>query len=748
MKRIATLTFHRASNYGAMLQTMALEHTLNSFPDVQAEVLDYRCEAVESGYRPWHLYQKNLKQVLLMSYLFFPRWIRNHKFAKFLKQNISLSEKSYHKKNVSEAESNYDCFFTGSDQVWSPVCTNGDKTYFLDFVRDSKKKVSYAASFGFDKMSEEYEEHFGNLLRQLSYVSIREKQNCSIIEKLDIENSDVHIDPVFLLKKAEWEAIAKKPKLEDYILIYLLQPSPQMIAFGKELAEKTGKRLVTLNPNGHGEKGIKNIMTAGPEEFLGWICYADYVLTNSFHGLAFSILFHKNFWLEYQGQAFKANSRLKNLVELFQLENCVWSPENASQLGRKVDFDALDKVVQEQREHSFHYLKKIVYVNEKEKIVSVASKTKETCCGCGACQLICPTKAIMMEQDKEGFYYPKVSSNECISCGLCMKKCFMGKEKQRIEGQLFYAARQKNKEERKKSRSGGVFYEMALKILQQGGVVYGVGYDNAFRAVHKRATTMEECKEFRGVKYVQSPAWRVFLAVMEDLSNGKMVFFSGTPCQVNGLKTMLAQKKVDMSQLICCDNVCHGVPSVKIWEDYLKYIQKKTGKTIVSVCFRNKAFGWSSHKESFWFDDNSVMHADMFARLFWKDLMLRPSCYECSYSNYNRVGDITIGDFWGIEKVEELFADGTGVSVCMINTEKGLHLWNEIQAKLETRECRKEECLQPNLQNSTKKPSLRETFWKDYQKKGFAGVVSSYAMVSYRERIAQKIKNIGKNVIN
>jgi len=208
-----------------------------------------------------------------------------------------------------------------------------------------------------------------------------------------------------------------------------------------------------------------------------------------------------------------------------------------------------------------------------------------------------------MEPDALGFLYPIVDKEKCVDCGLCEKVCQFNDNYDRslnLERPIAYAARHKNIDEVMKSRSGAAFVAISDYVIENGGVVYGAGYRDHFRVVHKRAATKEERDEFRGSKYVQSDLTGVFKQVKDDLKEGLLVLFSGTPCQTAGLNAYVGTKL--RKNLVLVDIVCHGVPGPYLWRDYIAYLEKKQGDEIVIVNFRDKElFGWTAHKESYLF---------------------------------------------------------------------------------------------------------------------------------------------------
>ncbi len=348
------------------------------------------------------------------------------------------------------------------------------------------------------------------------------------------------------------------------------------------------------------------------------------------------------------------------------------------------------------------------------------------CCGCTACASICPHAAIMMKPDALGFLYPEVNMDKCVDCGLCEKVCAFNDDYDtsvNLPCPDTYGARHKDINEIETSRSGAAFISISDKILERGGVVYGCGYKDHFMVAHKRATTKEERNEFKGSKYVQSDLSGVFRQVRDDLRNGLLVLFSGTPCQTSGLNSFVGKKF--RNNLFLIDIVCHGVPSPYIWRDYLTYLEKKQGKEIVWVNFRDKQeYGWEAHKESFKFKGGDKMS---FSFSFYNPIMFRRSCTNCHFCNTKRPSDITIADFWGWEKTDPDFnSDDKGCSLLLVNTEKGRALFEEAKEDLYIIPALFEDCLQPNLRYPTHEHPKREAFERDYARFGFRYILAKY----------------------
>ena len=378
-------------------------------------------------------------------------------------------------------------------------------------------------------------------------------------------------------------------------------------------------------------------------------------------------------------------------------------------------------------------------------MIQITDKSK--CCGCTACASICSHQAITMKPDALGFLYPVVDEDKCTDCGLCEKVCAFHADYDKSSNLLepdVYAARHKKKEEIERSRSGAMFVAVSDWVLAQGGVVYGAGYADHFRVVHKRATRCQERDEFRGSKYVQSDLNDVFLQVAKDLKDGMLVLFTGTPCQTSGLRSFLKSKRVNTEKLYLVDIVCHGVPSPYYWRDYLAYIEKKQGKKVTSVNFRDKSqLGWAAHKESFTFD-NGITYTYTYTYTFYQHIMFRRSCGACHFTNLQRPSDLTLADFWGWQKVDaSINADDKGVSLVLVNTIKGQELFDAIKHEMDYIKTDTIKCLQPNLQYPSEIHPMRDSFEKDYQKRGFVYVAKKYGDLGWRykmRRLKQKCR--------
>lgn len=326
---------------------------------------------------------------------------------------------------------------------------------------------------------------------------------------------------------------------------------------------------------------------------------------------------------------------------------------------------------------------------------------KDICTGCTACMNICPKQCISMKQDNSGFEYPEINTSQCIDCGKCENCCPVLNEKGRYVLPLVFAAYSLNESMRMESSSGGVFSEIAKNILGKKGIVYGAVYNENFEIEHIAIKNTHDLLKLRGAKYAQSRLGTTYRDILGDLSSGQFVLFSGTPCQVAGLKMFL---KKDYDNLFCVDFVCHGVPSPMVWKEYIKYRMREDGenKIPLAINLRNKKTGWSKYGYSNVFQYaegrvHSIKSSDsLFMKLFVGDYINRKSCASCFFKGYGRISDITLGDFWGIWDIAPEMDDDKGTSLVLVQSDRGKRIWSEIKEKMVTKEVSLEEASKEN----------------------------------------------------
>lgn len=333
--------------------------------------------------------------------------------------------------------------------------------------------------------------------------------------------------------------------------------------------------------------------------------------------------------------------------------------------------------------------------------MNIESKLKQKnlkCSGCTACFAICPKDAITMQADLEGFKYPVIDKSKCIDCGLCCKVCSLENMYGNFgEDKTSFACSAKDENFAKQSSSGGVFAILANMYIQEQAAIYGAAFDYNWNVCHIRVDKKDELKRLYTSKYVQSDMGNTFRQVKSDLDNGKKVLFAGTPCQVAGLKTYLQK---DYLNLLTVDFICRGVPSPLVWQRYIDELEQNLNSKITEISFRDKKDGWKNFNFKLITDNGNVFyekHGDnIYIKGFLKDLYLRPSCYDCKFKTLKRESDITLADFWGIEKIIPDMNIDKGVSLCWPSSKKGKRALADVLKQTDYYEVKLKEAIRHN----------------------------------------------------
>lgn len=409
-------------------------------------------------------------------------------------------------------------------------------------------------------------------------------------------------------------------------------------------------------------------------------------------------------------------------------------------------------------------------------------KDKKDCCGCHACATVCAKHCITMKSDEEGFLYPVVDKDTCTDCGLCEKVCPVINQDEPRKPLKVYAAKNKNEKIRHQSSSGGIFTLLAEKVINEDGVVFGAQFDKDWNVIHAWTDTIEGIAAFRGSKYVQSTIGDTYREAREFLKQGRKVLFSGTPCQIAGLKKYLCK---DYDNLLTVDVVCHGVPSPLVWRTYLeetrKQIRAKSGvgknsvsssidelPVITGISFRDKTNGWKKYGFSLRYAaseaaENTVsaplykeekemlqpFTENVFMQGFLANLYLRPSCYTCATRSGKSGSDISIADFWGVQNYYPKFDDDKGTGLILINSEKGKEVYNMVDAQNVV--AAYEQGLQGNpcLEHSVRLTAFSNMFWNEYSVKGLIVVnaIVDKMRPSFYTCFVDILKRLTKNFI-
>lgn len=371
-------------------------------------------------------------------------------------------------------------------------------------------------------------------------------------------------------------------------------------------------------------------------------------------------------------------------------------------------------------------------------------KDKKDCCGCHACATVCAKHCITMQTDEEGFLYPIVDREACTDCGLCEKVCPVINQSEPRKPLKVYAAKNKNEEIRRQSSSGGIFTLLAEKVIGEGGVVFGARFDEDWNVIHSWTDTIEGIAAFRGSKYVQSTIGDTYREAKDFLKQGRKVLFSGTSCQIAGLKKYLGK---DYDNLLTVDVVCHGAPSPLVWRRYLKDLNSNDSM-ITDVNFRSKKRGWRNYsyliqsQGGVLFDDYALNSE--YLQGFSLNLTIRPSCYNCPSKKGKSESDITLADCWGIEKMNIMQDDNKGVSAVFLNTDKAFPIYSTFDISNVTIDYNLAVKYNKSIKESALEPYCRRLFWNLFPVKGLnaVSIINKRLKKNVVFRIFNKIQTI------
>lgn len=697
--KIGIISVNNAHNFGTVMQALGLKSYLESLGH-EVQIINYRNANIEKSYHPGRRLPgatakskrkylgKWLKETRQKPYM--P--LRRYRFEKFFEEHFNLSAPCASLKALRNANFDFDVVFAGSDQIWNSTITKGlDPAFFGDFTRKDTIVASYGASIGNPSVPERELPVFAEHFKRMDYISVREERAQKQFTTLTDKKISVVCDPTFLPDREYFKNFASKKSPygnKKYIYVHVHHynsKAVELVEAAKKLSKKTGLPVVHNLQTAKFKKELGKTRAAGPLETLNAIAHAEYVVTQSFHLSVFALLFEKNFITLKRD---RNNDRLENLFEkLGLLEHFIDPNDDLPDFKDiPIDFKEIHKKMEAMRPESVEFIDTVLNGKKCDRIPDYfTSGDKFTCYGCCACKDACPTAAITLKADSEGFYQPVINKELCINCGKCNRVCpYNTKKREENFESVGYMAYAKDVFDSENSASGGMFPIFAKNIISKGGYIVGVKYNSNNIAVYDIVNTWTEAKAFCGSKYVEARHHNIYKKTKKALKTGKPVLFTGTPCKIAGLKNYLGK---DYDNLILAEIICACSSSDKILRSYLEAKGEKKNSPVSSITFRDKSKGWSKVATTLKFENGKSVsksrREDLYYHCFVSAYLAKRSCFRCEFAGDNKIADITMGDFWGYNKVNKrLKADKNGVSALKISTEKGMNFLEEVKDNL------------------------------------------------------------------
>lgn len=750
-KKTGILTFHRAINYGAALQAYALSQYLNE-AGYPVEIVDFVPEGhlKTTMYYSKELSWKSLKRsVRALSHRQMLKK-RDADFAEFTERFLPLSSsKNIRTSGLEEALKAYGTVICGSDQIWNPRLNDADTAFLLPYDAPYRR-IAYGISTGDGQLTEYSQpELVRRSINRFDALSFRETSTITKLYRFMCPSSTPRIvaDPVLLHSRSFYDRIAgERRNSEPYVFLYTVAGRPLTVRAAEALAEKTGlpyRILWAGLPNrlwdrtrGHVPEG-----DLGPTGFLAAVRDAEYIVTDSFHGAVFALLFGRRVIIiadeDEQGRAVY-DDRLVQLLSQYHAEDLYVRSTDVLRILEHAPIDAeqTESIRSASAESSGAWL-----VQALEGVQAPAEPQTthymqgmicptDLCTSCGACRNRCPTDAVTFRQDEDGRMIPVIGQDLCIGCMKCTEVCPVNHPVVKHPAGRIYAAQWRNREESIQSFTTGLASLISRTFVERGGRVYGAVIGKDLAVHHYGTDSLEGLYAMRGSKYVKSDTGMVFREIRNDLEEGRDVLFVGAPCQTAGLRSFIGED----DHLFCIDLVCHGAPPMACLKDYLESLHMEMD----SYRFiRNAQDEYMTVMK----DGKAVYSApwwkDPFYSAYKDDFILAEDCYSCRYASVERTGDITLGDFWKINRTSVF--DERRIALAMVNTMKGQQIWDSVSSELILEErTASEACAgNPNLMHPTAASGLRMPFMIDYRRT--QSFVSAFercgALDAYRRRI-------------
>lgn len=731
-KKIALMTWYKWKNYGTVLQAGALTKKIKDL-GYDVKVISYlpRKQPVIKPKQSLRLLLKNIFFAIKKRIKGNTIYISKEKevlFETYLDEHFEMTTNCTSYAELYQLNEQFDAFVCGSDQIWSPIAFE-DK-YFLPFVENESELVAYAPSFGVSKIEDSrIKEKIVKLVSRFKHLSVRESYGAKIIEQLVGRKAEVVLDPTLLMDKTEWDqfiAVENIQKLEEekYIICYFLGDYTKYIKIIHALSKrlKIPFYIIPLTKKCKNKK-YSVPFEVGPNEFVSLMRNATYVCTDSFHGVAFSIIYNIPF-LTFKrfkdSDTQNQNSRIYSLLKLLALEDRLIETKklNKKKEVAYCDFLKTNQLLEGLRRTSKRYLESaLIEASNSNKEVCKKYKITDLCCGCGTCTTVCAKGAISIRVNEEGFYHYAIDETKCVKCGQCKTVCPMVDivAPSLKNAKALYAVKSTSKAILETSSSGGIGYELGKRLLQLGYTVFGCSYDsdsNTAKHTMINPNEPEKLKLLQGSKYIQSMTETALTQIRSIAKEQKIAFF-GTPCQVAGVDKLLLKQGV-RENAILIDLICHGVPSYHLFNKYLETIcQKKCISLHPKVAFRIKKKKWQKRYIKIYDETKAYISSerkDHFYAFFRRGLCDMSTCYDCPYRESSSA-DIRLGDYWG----EKYRKSKLGVSMVIAKTKEGQELLGQLEEEklICSENCDLDDYWKIQYPYNQLKPLWRETLIED-----------------------------------
>lgn len=688
--KIAVMTWFHYDNYGTVLQVTALCRKLSE-QGHQVEIIQFyprgkgdMLPSVSLFREIWNSAVRTIQNSKNPSIV---EDVSGKQFDAYRSRELCFTEPCETLADLEALSERFDAFICGSDQIWSPLCF--EPHYFLDFVADAERMVAYAPSMGVNGIEDPYiEKRMTELIGRFKHISLREKSGAEIVGKLIGREIPVVLDPTLLLSMDEWGECLEleKQETEPYLLAYFLGVNERHWRAVYALAERL-KLEVKVIPVFRADRKRRGVIDigVGPREFVKYIQNAAFVCTDSFHGVAFSVNFSRDFCcFERFGVKDKSNqnSRIYHILDILGLNSRLYKSGRETDTG-KIDYAQVHRKLEQFRRESQDFLQGSLAAVEQHCLSAGEGKKHvfqngSLCCGCGACEQVCPVNAIQVNQVKSGFYRAIVREEICISCGKCRSVCPFRTDDFRVslDKKKLYSYKDPDPGFLRESSSGGIAGRLAVLLQKKGYSIAGCIFDPTEQKARHILISPEDEKgllQLHGSKYMQS---EIAPLIPELVACSTPVAVFGTPCQIAGIRNILRERQ----DVVYIDLICHGVPSYHVYQRYRELLKEQyhMDDTNLSVKFRYKPKGW--HKKYIYVTDakrekTTSQFKDEYFQLFEQGACYMPACYECRW-RASGSADLRIGDFWG----KRFRKDETGVSMAVSVTEQGGRLLEELKS--------------------------------------------------------------------